>query len=137
VSDFGARAQDALRRRTLSDGSSQLNELTGRRMLTFEDAVAEIASATGRSIRYVQVSAEDFAAALTAEELPTEIAWPMNYPFSTVLDGRNAHVTDGVRRGLGRETRDFGDYVRAAAATGAWDVVGVGPSVDFAAPRST
>jgi hypothetical protein len=38
-----------------------------------------------------------------------------------VLDGRNAHVADGVRRALGREARDFTDYVRETAATGVWN----------------
>ena len=38
------------------------------------------------------------------------------------FDGRNAHVRDGVRRALGREPRDFADYARATAASGAWTV---------------
>lgn len=40
--------------------------------------------------------------------------------FSDVL-GRNAYLTDGVERALGRAPRDFADYARAAAATGAWN----------------
>jgi hypothetical protein len=39
-----------------------------------------------------------------------------------ITDGRNAHLADGVQRALGREPRDFADYARAAAASGAWDV---------------
>jgi hypothetical protein len=42
--------------------------------------------------------------------------------FHLITDGRNAHVTDGVQRALGRPPRDFADYARAAAATGVWDV---------------
>ena len=45
----------------------------------------------------------------------------MAYLFTEVLDGRNAHLTDGVRRALGREPSDFSDYARKAAATGVWD----------------
>jgi hypothetical protein len=41
--------------------------------------------------------------------------------FATVLDGRNAHLTDGVRRALGREPRDFADYAHDTAASGVWD----------------
>ncbi len=41
--------------------------------------------------------------------------------FTRVLDGRNAHLTDGVRRALGREPRDFADYARDTAATGVWN----------------
>jgi hypothetical protein len=42
------------------------------------------------------------------------------YLFTEVLDGRNAHVTDGVERALGRPPRDFRDFARRAAAAGAW-----------------
>ncbi|HMJ34065.1 MAG TPA: hypothetical protein VK501_09105 [Baekduia sp.] len=40
--------------------------------------------------------------------------------FAEVLDGRNASLADGVQRALGRPPRDFGEYARAAAATGVW-----------------
>ena len=99
----------------------QVYELTGPRLLTFAQAVAEIASATGREIRYRQVSPEDFAAGVAEMGLPQNLAWLLNYLFSTVLDGRNAYLTDGVQRALGREPRDFGEFVRATAATGVWD----------------
>ena len=33
------------------------------------------------------------------------------YLFEEVLDGRNAHVDDGVRSVLGREPRDFGGFL--------------------------
>jgi hypothetical protein len=38
------------------------------------------------------------------------------------MDGRNAHLSDGVQEALGRSARDFSEYVRKAAATGVWDV---------------
>jgi hypothetical protein len=44
----------------------------------------------------------------------------LDYLFATVLDGRNAHLTDGVRRALGREPSDFRTYARDVAATGVW-----------------
>ena len=99
----------------------QLYELTGPRLLTMAEAVEEIAKAVGRDIRYVQVSANQYASALKQAEVPPEFVWLVNYIFTTVLDGRNAHLSDGVQRALGREPRDFADYARAAAATGVWD----------------
>ena len=100
----------------------QLYELTGPRLLTFAEAVGEIAQATGREIRYVQVSAEQYASALAEVDLPADVMWLVNYLFTTVLDGRNAHLTDGVQRALGREPRDFTDYARATAtAAGVWN----------------
>jgi hypothetical protein len=43
------------------------------------------------------------------------------YLFTEVLDGRNAHVADGVQRALGREPRAFADFARRAAEAGVWD----------------
>jgi uncharacterized protein YbjT (DUF2867 family) len=99
----------------------QLYELTGPRLLTFEEAVQEIAKATGREIRYVPISIEEFAAAAGEQGVPGEVIDLLRYLFSEVLDGRNAHLADGVQRALGREPRDFADYGRDAAASGVWN----------------
>jgi uncharacterized protein YbjT (DUF2867 family) len=99
----------------------QIYELTGPRLLTFADAVAEIAAATGRTIGYTRVDAADHAAALVAEQVPAEVVDLLSYLFTTVLDGRNAHLGDGVQRVLGRPARDFADYARDTAATGIWN----------------
>jgi uncharacterized protein YbjT (DUF2867 family) len=89
--------------------------------LTFADAVGEIAWATGREIRYVPASIEDFAAALEAQAVPGEWIELLVYLFQEVLDGRNAHLTDGVERALGRKPRDFREFARETAASGVWD----------------
>ena len=103
----------------------ELYELTGPRLLTFADAVEEIALATGREIRYVPVSIADYAAAAAAQGVPGEVIELLTYLFGEVLDGRNAHLADGVQRALGREPRDFGDYARETAAGGVWDASAV------------
>ncbi|MGC0418111.1 NAD(P)H-binding protein [Embleya sp. AB8] len=95
-------------------------ELTGPRLLTFADAVAEIATAAGRDIGFVSVGADEYAKALEAAGLPEGDIEFLTYLFTTVLDGRNAHVEDGVRQVLGRAPRDFGEYARNTAATGIW-----------------
>ena len=45
----------------------------------------------------------------------------LTFIFGEVLDGRNAHLADGVQRALGREPRDFSDYARDATVTGIWN----------------
>jgi hypothetical protein len=80
--------------------------------------------ATGRELRYVPISIEDFAAA-AYQDVPPEFIELLTYLFGEVLDGRNAHTTDGVQRALGREPRDFADYARDAAATGVWSTSAV------------
>ncbi len=98
----------------------ELYEVTGPRLLTFREAVDEIAKATARQIRYLPVSAEEYRAMMLAQGVPEDFATQLTHLLTTVLDGRNAHLADGVQRALGREPRDFADYVRDAAAKGAW-----------------
>ncbi|MDT5286291.1 MAG: hypothetical protein QOF88_1180 [Mycobacterium sp.] len=97
----------------------QLYELTGPRLLSFGDAVAEVAAAAGRDISFVSVSHDDYVAMLTEYGLPDDFIWLLNHLFTVVL-GSKAQLADGVQRALGREPRDFADYARAAAATGVW-----------------
>jgi uncharacterized protein YbjT (DUF2867 family) len=99
----------------------QLYELTGPRLLTFAEAVAEIGRAAGRELRYVPISQAQFAATAAEQGVPREFVELLGYLFGEVLDGRNAHVADGVQRALGRPPRDFSEYARAAAATGVWN----------------
>jgi uncharacterized protein YbjT (DUF2867 family) len=98
----------------------QLYELTGPRSLTFAEAAAEIGAAAGSEIRYTPVSLEEHAVELAEHGVEPEFVDFLTYLFKEVVDGRNAHTTDGVRRALGREPRDFADYARATAATGVW-----------------
>ncbi|MBM2715037.1 NAD(P)H-binding protein [Mesorhizobium caraganae] len=98
----------------------QLYELTGPRLLSFADAVAEIAKAAGRDIRYIKVSHDEFTASVAAHDLPPEFAWLLNELFTEVLDGRNETLTDGVQRVLGRAPKDFSAYAHETAATGVW-----------------
>ncbi len=107
------------------DGHScQVYEVTGPRLLTFAEAVAEIAKATGRDIRYLEISIEEFAFQMAEHGVPEDVIALTTYLFDTVLDGRNSHVMDGVQRALGRPPRDFAEYARDTAATGMWDVEG-------------
>jgi len=97
-------------------------ELTGPRSLTFAEAVATIAAASGREIGFVRIPPESFAAGLAGAQVPADIVDLLRYLFETVLDGRNAEVQDGVRQVLGRPARDFAEYAREAAARGVWNV---------------
>jgi uncharacterized protein YbjT (DUF2867 family) len=100
--------------------TGQIYELTGPRLLTFAEAIAEISQASGRKIHFVPIAVEQYASVLAEQDVPAEYVWLLTYLFSEVLDGRNAYLTDGVRRALGREPRDFADYARDTAATGVW-----------------
>jgi uncharacterized protein YbjT (DUF2867 family) len=71
-------------------------------------------------IAYVEVPHEAFISEVSGSGAPEEVVWMLDYLFSTVLDGRNADLTDGIQRALGRAPRDFSDFARSAAAAGVW-----------------
>jgi uncharacterized protein YbjT (DUF2867 family) len=100
--------------------SRQLYEITGSKALTFAESIDEIACATGREITFVPVSANDYRAELVRQGVPDDYIELVLYLFSTLFDGRNIPVADGVQRALGRPPRNFSDYVRQTAATGIW-----------------
>jgi uncharacterized protein YbjT (DUF2867 family) len=100
--------------------AGQLYELTGPRLLTFNDAIHEIARASARPIRFTTIPTEAFTAGLASAGLAPDEVSLVSYLFCTVLDGRNSSLSDGVERALGRPPRDFADYARETARTGVW-----------------
>jgi uncharacterized protein YbjT (DUF2867 family) len=100
--------------------SRQLYEITGPKALTFAEAISEIARATGRDITFILVTVDDYRAELVQQGVPDDYIELILYLFTTVLDGRNTPLADGVQRALGRTPRNFSDYVRQTAATGIW-----------------
>lgn len=102
--------------------SGKLYELTGPRALTFAQAAAEIGKAAGREIAFTPISPDDYRGEAAAAGAPEDVVELAIYLFTTVLDGRNTPVADGVRQALGRPARDFSDYVARTAAAGVWSV---------------
>ncbi len=94
-------------------------ELTGPRLLTFADAAAEIASASGRNVQYAPVTHEVFFEAMREAAGP-DAAHLLTELCREVFDGRNESLADGVQQALGRPARDFSDFCRAAAESGVW-----------------
>jgi uncharacterized protein YbjT (DUF2867 family) len=99
----------------------QLYEVTGPRLLTFAEAAAEIGDAIGRDVEYRDVAGPEARDELIRIGLPGEMADDLTALFAEVLDGHNGYLTDGVQKALDREPRDFADFARAAAASGAWN----------------
>jgi uncharacterized protein YbjT (DUF2867 family) len=99
----------------------ELYEVTGPRLLTFADIATELTEALGRQVSYIPVTTEEFISGATEAGIPRDTVEMLAHLFTEVLDGRNAYLTNGVERALGRPARDFADYARAVAATGAWN----------------
>ncbi|WP_225727380.1 MULTISPECIES: NAD(P)H-binding protein [unclassified Nocardia] len=98
----------------------QIYELSGPQAMTFADAVAQIAEATGRQIRYVPVEVPDYVRHLMDRGYDRRSAEMRAGPFQWLHRGNTGFLSDGVLRATGREPRDFAEYARRAAATGVW-----------------
>jgi len=99
----------------------QLYEVTGPKMYSFAEAIAVIAKATGRSIRYEYMPIADYTAVMEQYEVPADVIALLGYLFTEVLDGRNASVTGDIERVLGRPAKDFATYAKETAAAGIWN----------------
>ncbi len=100
--------------------TGRVHEVTGPRAITFQQFASELSDVFGREIAYMDVPHDAFIAEVKGSGAPKEVSWMLDYLFSTVLDGRNAQVVDGVEEALGRPPRDLSDWARNAAAAGAW-----------------
>ncbi|MDX1292104.1 MAG: NAD(P)H-binding protein [Hyphomonas sp.] len=105
---------------TESGHAGELYEVTGPRLITFAEVALELSYATGRQIGYTPVPHDAFVESLRQSDAPDGMIWLLDYLFSTVLDGRNGSLHDGVQRALGRPPKDFSDFAREIAATGLW-----------------
>jgi uncharacterized protein YbjT (DUF2867 family) len=113
-------------------------EITGPRSLRFAEAVAEIAAASGRPIRYRTVPPDEFLSGLRAAGAAREAMWPAKDVLIHKLDGRNEKVAGDAERILGRKPIDFSDYARQAGRQGVWTAHGDRrTAVDSALRRSS
>jgi uncharacterized protein YbjT (DUF2867 family) len=103
--------------------SRQLYEVTGPEAITFAEAMSVIGRAVGREIQFQVVPMDVYRQVLLDAQLPLEIVELIVYLFTTVLDGRNTPLTDGVQRALGRGPKALSDYVARTVPTGVWGAI--------------
>ncbi len=99
---------------------NRVYELTGPELMTFAEATAAIAAATGRTITYTEITVPELVADLTRAGFPAGDAEEVGALFAHVLDGHNEHLAHGVQEALGRPARSFAEYAARAVAGGAW-----------------
>lgn len=99
----------------------KIYEITGVELLTWGEAVAQIASAIGRNISYQTVSAKEFEHILVGAGFPDADAEFVSQLVAEILDGKNASTADGLQRALGRTPNSFTQFVKDAQAKGIWE----------------
>ncbi len=107
----------------LNEGhNGQIYELTGPRLLTFADVVAEIAQASGRDLQFIPITLPEYVQAMQEMQLPEDVIWLIEYLFTHVLDNpENQIITNDVEKVLGRKPIDFAEYVAETVKTGIWN----------------
>lgn len=99
--------------KTLMDEShlGQCYELTGPRLLNFEEIATRMSNTLGHPVQYVDQSPEDFRAFLTAV-IPN--AWQVNAVcdlFAQIANHALEHVSDDAPRLLGRPQRSLEQFL--------------------------
>ncbi|MBC30555.1 MAG: NmrA family transcriptional regulator [Muricauda sp.] len=101
---------------------NKIYELTGPRMLSFAEVIDEIATATGRDIKFIPITLPEYIKALKGYGLPEDYIWLIEYLFTEVLDNaQNQVITNDIERLLGRKPIDFSEYVAETAKTRIWN----------------
>jgi len=104
--------------------NGEIYQLTGPRVLTFKEAINEIAHASERNISFTPIALPAYTNVMKQQGVPSEVVWLIEYLFSEVLGNpSNAEITNDIEKVLGRKPKDFNQYVQETAATGVWNPV--------------
>lgn len=85
-------------------------ELSGPGTLTFAEAVAAIAAASGREIAFADVDPDAWAAGMRTHEVPEPVIATLAHLFAAIRAGENDHVSTGVADALGRPPTSVADW---------------------------
>ncbi|SDH96545.1 hypothetical protein SAMN05421505_12844 [Sinosporangium album] len=88
--------------------------------MTLAEAVATIAEAACREVRYVPLSVQDYVAELVQQGWPLADAESFADVIEPLRSGKDEYVSDGVQRALGRPPRTFAEFARSTAGAGGW-----------------
>ncbi|GAB5400561.1 MAG: NAD(P)H-binding protein [Aureisphaera sp.] len=103
--------------------NGQIYQLTGPRLLTFKEAVEEIALACDRNITFVPISVQEYGETMRKMDVPEDFVWLIEYLFTEVLGNpRNSEITNDVEKILKRKPIDFSEFAKEAASKNVWSV---------------
>lgn len=105
-----------------NEHNGKIYELTGPRLLTFQEVTTEIAQATERDISYTPIALSAYSEMLEQHGVPSDYIWLIDYLFSEVLgDPRISEISHDIEKVLKRKPKDFSEYVAETAAIGVWN----------------
>jgi uncharacterized protein YbjT (DUF2867 family) len=89
---------------------SKLYEVTGPRLLTFNDIAEELSRGLNTKIEFIPISSEVFEQEMIKQGVRDDTIEMLLFLFNEVLDGRNAYITHGVEEALARKPKDFSEF---------------------------
>jgi uncharacterized protein YbjT (DUF2867 family) len=114
--DVGDLAEVALIALTTGGHEGKIYRLTGPEALTMTDVAERLSAATGRPVRYVNVSPEDHKNASLSRGIPPYLAEGLFELFAERRNGKEATVFPDTERLLGRRPVSFGEFAQRNAA---------------------
>jgi uncharacterized protein YbjT (DUF2867 family) len=114
--DVGDIAEIAANVLTSSGHEGKTYPLTGPQALTMTEVAEKLSAATGKTIRYVNVPAEDARKAQLASGMPPYLADALFELFAERRNGKEAKVWPDAERLLGRPPTSFSEFARRNAA---------------------
>ncbi len=99
---------------------NRLFEVTGPECLSFAECMAEISTATGRTVSVIELPLDEYIDSLRSHGVPEYLTELLQDLFGQLFDGHNAFTADGIREALGRPATTFAEYARKTAQTGIW-----------------
>jgi len=109
VRDIAAVAAKAL---TGNGHQGKTYVITGPEALSYDEVAAKLSAAIGRSVKYVNVTPEDFKKSLLGWGIPEYMADGLNEFFAAIRAGYCAVVTNTVEEVAQRKPISFDNFVR-------------------------
>jgi uncharacterized protein YbjT (DUF2867 family) len=110
--DVGAAAASVL---ATAGHDGRTYVLTGPEAISYADVAAQLATATGREVVFVDVPDEDAKGAMTRQGFPDAVAAEVVKLFAQLRRGVAEPVTEAVESLTGRPPRDFASFAREHA----------------------
>ncbi|GAA5049919.1 NAD(P)H-binding protein [Nocardia callitridis] len=101
---------------TGDDHVGRTYELSGPRAVTLTEVAATLSEITGRAIRYVPLSRPEYVAELVRQGVSGKDVEAFANVAESLRLRKDAHVSDGVQRALGRAPRTFAAAIQGVEA---------------------
>ena len=106
--------------------NGQIIEVTGPELITFKDIVNIISKTSKRTLRFYDITLEQYIEGMRQMQIPNDVVWLIEYLFTHVLTNPNNQlVVNDIEQVLGRKAKTFAEYAQKTSETGIWNEISV------------